>query len=783
LGGCGGAQSRFDAHMKRGQEYFAADDYSRASVEFRNAMQIEPRNAAARIMAARTFEKQTKLREAIGLYQSAVDLAPDNSEASANLARLLIFAGAAEQATKILEPALKRHPDDPLLLTLRGAARQQLGRQAEGIVDVDRALKLDPNNTEAIEARAGMYRHAGDFAAATALVGAAVARAPNSVELHEALADLYLTQAEQVKGEAELRRLVELQPREPRRRYQLASFYVRAQRLDEAQKVLEEAVKALPTNNDVKLALVEFIGTQRTRVQGEQLLRDFIAHDPGNGELRLGLGQLLQRSGALPEAIAVYQDVAERDRTGPQGLVARERLARISWTQGRLADAEKLVAQVLETSPHDNEALLLRAEMALARADARAAITDLRAVLRDQPQAVGVYRLLASALAQTGDTALAEESLRTAINLAPADSGLRVELAKVLLQAQRADQAVTVLEEAAQRAPADLAVREELATAYLVRRDYAAARTAAADLEQLRPESAAGPYIAGLAAEGLKQPDVAQKSFKRALALEPRSFDALAALSQLMVSRGEVAQAVAQVRSVADHGPSPPDAHVLNLLGELYLAQHNVPLAVDALSRASAAAPTWWIPDRNLALAKLAARDQPGAIAAYQAGIKAAPGEAQPVMELAAFYESHGRAGDAIALYQDAYGRNRHSQPIANNLALLLVRYRTDQASLDQARDLSAPFSTSTDGRLLDTNGWVHFKRAEYAQALPVLQRAVERQPDSPEIRYHLGMAEWRSGNTTGARKDLEAALAGSAQFTGANEARVALASLSNSSG
>src|SRR5258707_864659 len=40
LGGCGGAQSRYESHMKRGQAYLDQGDYSKANVEFRNALQI-----------------------------------------------------------------------------------------------------------------------------------------------------------------------------------------------------------------------------------------------------------------------------------------------------------------------------------------------------------------------------------------------------------------------------------------------------------------------------------------------------------------------------------------------------------------------------------------------------------------------------------------------------------------------------------------------------------------------------------------------------------------------
>jgi len=145
-------------------------------------------------------------------------------------------------------------------------------------------------------------------------------------------------------------------------------------------------------------------------------------------------------------------------------------------------------------------------------------------------------------------------------------------------------------------------------------------------------------------------------------------------------------------------------------------------------------------------------------------------------------YESQRRIDDAIALYDASYRRNPQVQ-IANNLAALLVSYETDRASLDRARDLTAAFSSSNDGTLLDTSGWVHFKRGEFAEAVPILARAAERSPNSKEIRYHLGMAELRAGQTDRARTDLEAAVEGASKYFGADEARTALATLKGRAG
>jgi Flp pilus assembly protein TadD len=146
------------------------------------------------------------------------------------------------------------------------------------------------------------------------------------------------------------------------------------------------------------------------------------------------------------------------------------------------------------------------------------------------------------------------------------------------------------------------------------------------------------------------------------------------------------------------------------------------------------------------------------------------------------FYEGKGREDDAIATCEALY-RSNPLPKVAATLAELLVTYHTDQASLDRARELSASFSSSTDPLLLDTDGWVLYKRGEVQKALPVLQRAVADAPQSRLIRYHLALAQLRTGDRAGARANLETALAGPGTFPGASDARSVLASLRGASG
>src|SRR5580692_11284281 len=78
VAGCGGAQSRLASHMKRGQDYLQRGDYAKAGVEFRNAMQIAPKDVEARVMAAEVQQKLGQLRGAYNLLQSVIEEHPDN---------------------------------------------------------------------------------------------------------------------------------------------------------------------------------------------------------------------------------------------------------------------------------------------------------------------------------------------------------------------------------------------------------------------------------------------------------------------------------------------------------------------------------------------------------------------------------------------------------------------------------------------------------------------------------------------------------------------------------
>jgi tetratricopeptide (TPR) repeat protein len=781
LTACGGSQARYNEYVARGTRYLDAGDLNRAQIEIRNALQVRPKAPQAFYLYGRVAERRGNMREAVNAYQSAIDAQPDFDAARAPLGRLYALAGMPERALSILAPALARHPDSAELLIVRAGANSNLGKPDLARADAERAVQLDPGSEQAVPLLAGIYAKAGESARALALVRQAVEQRPQSADLRALLADMYVSAGQFPQAEEQMRKIIELKPTVFQGRLNLARAYSRNHQLDDAERVLQEAIKALPDSDDAKLALVDFTVTERSREQGERVLRAFIGSAPGDYTLRLALGGLLERGGRRDDAVAAYQEVAQRDPVGPRGLEARDRIAAIRAQQGRNDEALKLVSQVLEQNARDDAALLLRAELKLAANDPVAAITDLRAVVHEQPTPP-VRKLLARAYIAAGESGLAEEQWRAVLQAHPDDLGVRTDLAALLMRSNKADAAVALLEEGVKLAPDDVLAREALARAYIGESDWTAAPAAVEELRKRAPDAAVGPYLAGLIAAGQNHLDESQQDLELALKRNPHGFDVLSELVKLDLSRGRTASAIARIRKAEESDPK--NAAVANLLGEVYLGAHDLPQASQTFAQAGALAPQWWLPERNIARAKLAAGDVPGALAAYDAAAQLAPAEPQVAFESASLDERQGRIDQAVARYQALYDHNpAQRQFAANGMASLLATYHKDRASLDRARQLTAGFNSTDQGSLLDTSGWVSYQRGEYQDALQTLERAVQRSPDSKVIHYHVALAELHAGQRERARANLESALDGAPSFTGADNARTLLASLKSGAG
>jgi tetratricopeptide (TPR) repeat protein len=76
---------------------------------------------------------------------------------------------------------------------------------------------------------------------------------------------------------------------------------------------------------------------------------------------------------------------------------------------------------------------------------------------------------------------------------------------------------------------------------------------------------------------------------------------------------------------------------------------------------------------------------------------------------------------------------------------------------------------------VMDTLGWIYYKKGLYASAISEFLDCLEKMPDNAIVNFHLGMAYYKNGDADKARDMLNKALSLSSDFPGADEARATL--------
>jgi tetratricopeptide (TPR) repeat protein len=398
---------------------------------------------------------------------------------------------------------------------------------------------------------------------------------------------------------------------------------------------------------------------------------------------------------------------------------------------------------------------MARAGIELEKGAATRAIADLRAVLRDAPASAQAMRLLARAYEVNHDVGLAEETLRGAIRTNPNDVQTRLALAQLLVRIGRGDEAQPVADQAVKDRPSDIRSLQAAFYVQVARRDLTGASSSAASIVALRPDLPDGYYLKGLVDETEGKHADALAAFEKASAMAPTAIDPVAAAVRIDFAQHQGERALSRVGEAL--AKAPKNAALLDLKGLVMLQLKRNDEAAAVLGEAVAAGPGWWVAQRDLALAEIARGRNEAAIEAYQRGIESTGYSPELLTQLGGLFERLGRTNDGIALYEGWLKRDPESEVAANNYAMLLVNYRArNQGSLQQAAALTERFRKSSQPQYLDTYGWVRLLNGDIATALPALERAASALPGDPQVRAHLGLAQYRAGRPDAARRNLE---------------------------
>ena len=194
---------------------FAAGRLDESETHAERARMLNPRNANALIALAGIRERQGRLADAAALLRTALALRADQPLVQCQLGFLELRLGRAEEARRLMTPALRSTP------ALRERTLQ-LARDAQQAGDLPSALSLNefvlevtPGDPAALCGAAELHARRREFATAARLYRHALDAIPNDAGVHAALGYMLILDGDRAAGLAEWRRALELDPNYP----------------------------------------------------------------------------------------------------------------------------------------------------------------------------------------------------------------------------------------------------------------------------------------------------------------------------------------------------------------------------------------------------------------------------------------------------------------------------------------------------------------------------------------------------------------------------------------
>ncbi len=747
---CSNPEETKAEHIKRGEAYLTEKKFQEASLEFRNAAQIDDKLAQAHWGLARAYEGMGQFEQVFEELRRTVALDPDqkNLDARVRLGNYYVIAFQQskdkkyrDEAQRLYEEVLNKDQNFIEGHILKGTVLYASGKREDAFKSLSHAVELNPQRIESLMSLALFHRQVNEPAKAEELYKRAFAVNDRSALAHLEYAKFFVSQNRQDMAEVEFKRAVEVDPTNREARQTLASFYFVNKQLDRA----EEAFKALAE-------------LDRDRPEGRAVLADFYA-----------------TIGRYDEAAGIYQEIVNKSTDYARG---RHRLAELMLQRGDQTGAEAQVEEALKRNASDREALILRARLRLDQDRAKDAIEDLKQVLKIEPRdQAGLYfmaeatfragqteqsRIFASDLEKYYPDYLPAKLMQVQINLAGGDAAGAQKLAGELLarldraapDARNSPQLLNELKSKTLTARATTYLQANPQNIAAARADFTAAR----DLAPNAPASHVNLAAVSLAE---RKTDEALQHYERALSLDAANFDALNGIFNLYKAQGALDKAHARVNQAIAARPNTASLYFLK--SQIYGEQRDAQNAEATLRRTLELDSTFAPAISSLGSLYINTNRPDEAVAEFRRMSEKRADDPTPFILIGMVEDSRKKYTESTDAYKRALTINAENVFAANNLAWNYAEHGT--GNLDEGVRLAQGVVQKfpDEPGYADTLGWVYYKKGLHAAAVEQLQKAIKqttaRGADSALYRYHLGLSLAALGRKPEARQQLQQAV------------------------
>jgi tetratricopeptide (TPR) repeat protein len=245
---------------------------------------------------------------AVNAFTAARDLSPDEVAYDLYLAQALLIARKHDRALAVTGDAIKKHPEEMRLISLRAQALSRLGRASEAISFLEGAIKGESRSPELAFALADTYASQKRYDDAVKVIEQAETAFGESDEFTLKLTNFYEQAGRVADAERELRGMIERDPLDSNALNYLGYMLAdRTDRYSEAVELIERALRVEPDNPAYLDSLGWALLKQGKVAEAAEPLAKAAAAVPANSVIQEHHGDSLARQGKWTEAVAAWQ--------------------------------------------------------------------------------------------------------------------------------------------------------------------------------------------------------------------------------------------------------------------------------------------------------------------------------------------------------------------------------------------------------------------------------------------------------------------------------------------
>ncbi len=737
IAGCSSDQQKADNFMKEANAYFEKQDYDKAKIQLKNAIKLDPKSIDAHQLLAKTNLKLENAQEAFSTLLRLEQLDSENLETKIQLASFYLLAKKRIEAEKRIEAVLAKDPNNIQALYLHAGVLAAKKEEIKNIKQVyEKIIELDPKQSKALLVLARIYQAQGESGKAEANIKKAVEVDPGNINLYKALFGFYISQKAFDSARNVLEDLIRQKPNDFEPQIMLANFYSARQENIKAEAAFIKAVDLAPENVTPHMLIARFYNSIGQPEKAEEFIKKALQIDPEHVGLKIAYADFYFIHKEVEKAKKLVDEVLAKR---PDYIPAKMLKGKLLANEKKLDEAIVIFQSLVKEEPESPIYNFLLGSALLGKGKSKQALPYFSKTLEKNPRHFKARLVVADLHYRKGDYFLAESEIRKALNVLPKNYNALLLLGNI----------------------------------HGAQKEYDDAQTLFKDLILLEPTNPAAYFRLGSINMLKKEPKAALENFETALKINPNLMDVFTNIISLYASQKEYKTALATCDArleIVNDNPIVASI-ILNLKGNLLLATKELESAEKTFKLAIEKNPQFIQP--YLALAKIYRSDKKDEkeLQIYKDLISNRPDQAGPQSFIGTLYEKKKEYALAEDHYKKALEINPEYIPAMNNLAFLYAELDKElTTALELAR--KAKEIAGEMPAIMDTLGWVYYKKQLYDSALLEFKNCLEKEPNNPVFHYHLGLAYNKKWDYANAEKALKKALALQDDFTGADEAK-----------